>query len=159
MLQTQDFLWVITDYVMWFDRWGPETKQRAYPWKTRSSACPHPEKKGKAHWLKCEWHAHCFLLHWWSCAWCSCSMRKDSKPAHCIVILWRLRKVCSKNDLLGGIVGGCLVAGLFMMTVHLPLCFFLHEYLAKRKSPFTASLLTRLNTVQLALFFQSWRLH
>lgn len=32
----------MADDVMWFDTWGPETKQQAYLWKTPSSACPHP---------------------------------------------------------------------------------------------------------------------
>jgi len=43
--------------------------------------------------------------------------------------------VRSKNDLLGEIVEGCLVAGFFMMTVHVPLHFSVHECLAKKKSP------------------------
>jgi len=34
---------------MWFDRWGPETKQQAYPWKTPLSTCPHPLKKKATH--------------------------------------------------------------------------------------------------------------
>lgn len=65
--------------------------------------------------------------------------------------------MCSKNDIRCN-CGECLVAVFFIMTVSLPLCFSVDEYLAKRKSPLH-SFTHQLSAVQLAFYFQSWRWH
>jgi hypothetical protein len=69
-------------------------------------------------------------------------MRKNSKPANCIV-LWE--------------AVWWLVSSWWQCTCHF--VFLCMNIWLKENHPFTASLLTRLSAVQLAFYFQSWRLH
>jgi hypothetical protein len=71
----------------------------------------------------------------------------------CIVTLQHPRKMCSKNDLLGGIYGECLVSSQWQCTCHFVLS--VHEFLVKENYPFTALHLTRFSAIWLLPFLKT----